>query len=86
MSFGEQFFNWVASSYSFDGFVRLWGSVLFICLVLHIGERVRPAERNQSYRAMLTNGTIDQPALSGPGGMLVQRRSLRQRGRRSRSA
>src|SRR6516164_489208 len=30
--------------------------------------------------------TIDQPPLSGPGGMLVQGWPLRQRGRRSRSA
>src|SRR5262245_58853175 len=42
------FFNWIDS----------WGLILFLCLLLHIGERVLPAERNQSYWSMATNGRI----------------------------
>src|SRR5437667_12142 len=41
------FFNWIES----------WGVVLFLLLLL-IGERVLPAERNQSYWSMATNGRI----------------------------
>jgi sterol desaturase/sphingolipid hydroxylase (fatty acid hydroxylase superfamily) len=50
MSIGDQ--------YSLESFFRLWGSVVFFCLLLHIAERIRPAEQNQSYRSMVTNGTI----------------------------
>lgn len=52
----EEFFNWIATTYTLGGFFRLWASVLFLCALLHIGERVRPAERGQPYRSMLTNG------------------------------
>ena len=50
MSIGDQ--------YSLESFFRLWGSVVFLCLLLHMAERIRPAEQNQSYRSMVTNGTI----------------------------
>jgi len=58
MSIGEQFIGWIADTYSLEGFLKAWGSLLALCMLLHVAERVRPAERNQPYRAMMTNGTI----------------------------
>jgi len=52
----ERIFDWLAATYSADGFLRMWIALLLLCGLLHLAERVRPAERNQSYRGMLTNG------------------------------
>ena len=57
MSISSQVFNWLASTYS-EGFFRTWGSVVFVCILLHVAEHLIPAERNQSYRSMITNGQI----------------------------
>src|SRR5262249_33510267 len=38
--------------------IRLWGTTVFICFLFHIAERLRPAERNQPHRAMLSNAWI----------------------------
>jgi sterol desaturase/sphingolipid hydroxylase (fatty acid hydroxylase superfamily) len=58
MSISDQFFEWISITYSPYNFFRLWGSVALLCLLLHIAERVLPAERNQSYRSMVANGRI----------------------------
>jgi hypothetical protein len=57
MSIGDKFFSWIATVYPLDKFF-FWGIVASICLLLYIEERVRPAEPNQSFRSMVTNGRI----------------------------
>lgn len=58
MSISDGIFSWIANTYSPHLVFRYWGLILFLCLLLHIGERVLPAERNQSYWSMATNGRI----------------------------
>jgi sterol desaturase/sphingolipid hydroxylase (fatty acid hydroxylase superfamily) len=53
----DHFFTWIAATYS-QGFFGLWASVVLLGVLLHLAERVRPAERDQSYRGMLANGAF----------------------------
>jgi sterol desaturase/sphingolipid hydroxylase (fatty acid hydroxylase superfamily) len=58
MSSCDEIINWIVSTYSPHNFFGSWGLILLLCVLLHIGERVLPAERNQSYWSMATNGRI----------------------------
>ena len=58
MSIGEKIINLITTHYSAHNFSRIWGPIAVLTLLLHIVERVVPAERNQSYAAMAANGRI----------------------------
>jgi len=56
VSMTDKFLEAIVTAYSLDKFFFCTWAIL--CLVFHIGERVLPAESNQSYRSMVTNVRI----------------------------
>jgi sterol desaturase/sphingolipid hydroxylase (fatty acid hydroxylase superfamily) len=58
MSVRDQIFHWMAATYSVDAFFAFWSLVAGLCVMLHVAERVLPAERHQSYGFMIANGKI----------------------------
>jgi hypothetical protein len=50
--------DWVKATYDPHALVTGWGAIVVSCLVLHIFEKLAPAEKGQRYGALAVNAWI----------------------------